>query len=182
MDDDDGEAARFEAVYRETYDQIAAYAARRCESPQDAADVVADTFAIAWRRMGDLPRGREARLWLFGVARRVLADHRRSAVRRRSVELDAEIADLYGDAPDSGVELSAVAQVFRTLSDDDREILSLVAWEGLEREEIATMLGLSRNAVRIRLYRARRRFSRALDEASVRYTHETRMVPARRSL
>ncbi|WP_434096145.1 sigma factor-like helix-turn-helix DNA-binding protein [Streptosporangium roseum] len=75
-----------------------------------------------------------------------------------------------------------IAAVFRSLSDDDRELLSLVAWEGLGREEIATTLGLSRNAVRIRLYRARRRFSRALDEAGVRSTSESRMVPAGRSL
>lgn len=180
---DDG-VARFEAVYRETYDQIAAYAARRCDSPQDAADVVAETFTIAWRRVTELPPGQEARLWLYGVARKVLADHRRSTVRQRlrSVELDAEIADLYGDSPDSGVELSVIGAVFRSLSDDDRELLSLVAWEGLEREEIATMLGLSRNAVRIRLYRARRRFSRALDEAGVRFTSKSQMIPAGRSL
>lgn len=181
---DDDEAARFEAVYRETYDQIAAYAARRCDSPQDAADVVAETFTIAWRRVADLPPGQEARLWLYGVARKVLADHRRSTARQRlrSVELDAEIADLYGDSPGSSVELSVIGAVFRSLPDDDRELLSLVAWEGLGRDEIATMLGLSRNAVRIRLYRARRRFSRALDEASVRFTAKSRMISAGRVL
>ncbi|MEV4378551.1 RNA polymerase sigma factor [Streptosporangium sp. NPDC049644] len=181
---DDDWLARFEAVYRETYHQITAYAVRRCDSPQDAADVVAETFTIAWRRVSELPPGQEARLWLYGVARKVLAGHRRSAARRRqrSVELDTEMADLYGSSPDNGVELSVIAQVFGSLSDDDRELLSLVAWEGLGREEIATMLGLSRNAVRIRLHRARRRFSRALDEAGVRSTTESRMVPAGRSL
>ncbi|MFI6925264.1 RNA polymerase sigma factor [Nonomuraea spiralis] len=182
MDDDDG-AARFEAVYRETFDQIAAYAARRCDSPQDAADVVAETYAIAWRRVADLPPGQEAKLWLYGVARKVLADHRRSTARQRlsSVELDAELADLYGDHSGSSVELNVIGAVFRGLSDDDRELLSLVAWEGLGRDEIAAMLGLSRNAVRIRLYRARRRFSRALDEAGVLFTTASRMIPAGRS-
>ncbi|MFI6293964.1 RNA polymerase sigma factor [Nonomuraea sp. NPDC050790] len=181
--DDDG-VARFEALYRETYDQIAAYAARRCDSPQDAADVVAETFTIAWRRVDELPPGQEARLWLYGVARKVLADHRRSAVRQRlrSVELDAEMADLYGASPDSGIELSMISTVFRSLPDDDRELLSLVAWEGLGREEIAGMLGLSRNAVRIRLYRARKRFSRALDEAGVCFPAKSRTIAAGRSL
>ncbi|MEV4090270.1 RNA polymerase sigma factor [Nonomuraea fuscirosea] len=181
--DDDG-VAGFEAVYRETYDQIAAYAARRCDSPQDAADVVAETFTIAWRRRADLPPGQEARLWLYGVARKVLADHRRSTARQRlsSVELDAELAGFYEDAPGTSVELNAIGAAFRGLPDDDRELLALVAWEGLEREEIAAMLGLSRNAVRIRLYRARRRFSRALDEAGVRFTTSSRMIPAGRSL
>lgn len=60
---------RFEAVYRATYDQILGYAVRRCDSPEDAADVVAETFAIAWRRVERLPEGDEARLWLYGVAR-----------------------------------------------------------------------------------------------------------------
>ncbi|MFC4533437.1 RNA polymerase sigma factor [Sphaerisporangium dianthi] len=177
---DDDEVARFEGVYRETYDQITAYAARRCDSPQDAADVVAETFAIAWRKLAELPPGREARLWLYGVARRVLADHRRKTDRRRvrNVELDAEMADLYSDPPDGGVGVSAVAEVFRGLSDDDRELLSLVAWEGLGRDEIATMLGLSRNAVRIRLHRARRRFSAALDAAEIRTSTHGRMMPA----
>jgi RNA polymerase sigma factor (sigma-70 family) len=181
--DDDG-VARFEAVYRETYDQITAYAACRCDSPQNAADVVAETFAVAWRRIRELPPGQEARLWLYGVARNMLYEHRRSTLRRRTspLELDAEMADLYGDSPESGVELSVISQVFRSLSDDDRELLSLVAWEGLGREEIATMLNLSRNAVRIRLYRARRRFSRALDRAGVQFVRESPMVPAGRSL
>ncbi|WP_433251644.1 RNA polymerase sigma factor [Streptosporangium sp. CA-135522] len=181
---DDERLARFEAVYRETYGQITAYAARRCDSPQDAADVVAETFTVAWRRMDELPAGEEATPWLYGVARRVLANHRRGEVRRqaRSIELDAEMADLYGESPDSGVELKAITQVFRTLTDDDRELLSLVAWEGLDREQIATTLGLSRNAVRIRLHRARKRFSRALAEADVRFPAESRLVPAERSL
>ncbi|WP_371783206.1 RNA polymerase sigma factor [Streptosporangium subroseum] len=181
---DDERPARFESVYREAYGQITAYAARRCDSPQDAADVVAETFVVAWRRIDELPPGEEATPWLYGVARKVLANHRRGEVRRqaRSVELDAEMADLYGDSPDSGIELSVIAQVFRTLSDDDRELLSLVAWEGLDREEIAAALDLSRNAVRIRLYRARRRFSHALTEAGVQLTSESRLVPAERSL
>jgi RNA polymerase sigma factor (sigma-70 family) len=182
----DERLARFETVYRETYGLITAYAARRCDSPQDAADVVAETFTIAWRRVDQLPPGQEATLWLYGVARKVLANHRRGEVRRqaRSVELDDEMADLYGDSPESRAELAAIAQVFRTLPDDDRELLSMVAWEGLDREEIATALGLSRNAVRIRLYRARRRFARALSDADIRLTSEgrSRLLPAERSL
>ncbi|NUW35982.1 RNA polymerase sigma factor [Nonomuraea sp. SMC257] len=175
---------RFEAVYTATYDRITAYAARRCDSPQDAADVVAETFVIVWRKIDELPPGAEARLWVYGVARNVLADHRRGALRRqaRHRDLDAEMADLHGDPADHSVERSAIAQAFRTLPDDDRELLALVAWEGLDREEIATMLGLSRNAVRIRLHRARRRFSRALDEAEVRRALTDTVVPVGRSL
>lgn len=176
----DSDLARFESVYRETYGLITAYAARRCDSPQDAADVVAETYAIAWRRIGEVPDGEQATLWLYGVARKVLANHYRVEVRRQSlsVELDAEMADLYQAAPDSGVELAAIAHIFRTLPEADRELLSLVAWEGLDRNQIATMLGVSRNAVRIRLHRARRRFARALAEADVHFEPEGRLAPA----
>lgn len=53
------------------------------DDPADAADAVAETFLVAWRRLGEVPDGREARLWLFGVCRRVLANHRRGELRRR---------------------------------------------------------------------------------------------------
>ncbi|SEG19507.1 RNA polymerase sigma-70 factor, ECF subfamily [Nonomuraea solani] len=181
---DDERLARFEAVYRETYGQITAYAVRRCDSPQDAADVVAETFTIAWRRMDDLPSGEEATLWLYGVARNVLANHHRSEGRRkaRSAELDVRMADRYADSPESRLEREAITQIFRTLTDDDRELLALVAWEGLDPKGIATALGLSRNVVRVRLHRARRRFSRALTEAGICSTPESRLAPAERSL
>jgi DNA-directed RNA polymerase specialized sigma24 family protein len=68
----------FAAVYAKTYRSLLGYALRRCHSPDDAADVVAETFTIAWRRAADLPAGDEARLWLYGVARRVLANHLRT--------------------------------------------------------------------------------------------------------
>ncbi|MEU1722850.1 RNA polymerase sigma factor [Nonomuraea sp. NPDC005692] len=181
---DDERSARFTAVYNQAYGQITAYAVRRCDSPQDAADVVAETFTVAWRRVDELPESPEATLWLYGVARKVLANHHRGDNRRRerTAELDAELADRYGHSPETQVELDAIGRAFRSLSDDDRELLSLVAWEGLEREEIATALGLSRNAVRIRLHRARKRLSRALTSAGVHVTAESRLVPAERPL
>ncbi len=170
---DEERTARFEAVYTDTYEQILGYATRRCDTAEDAADVVAETFVIAWRKIDALPSGTESRLWLYGVARNVLANHRRGLVRRRSrqVELDTDIADLYAYSPEGSVELGAIARTFRELSDDDRELLSLVAWEGLDHGEIARVLDCSRNAVRVRLHRARRRFSKALATAGVSANH-----------
>ncbi|MGP3920165.1 RNA polymerase sigma factor [Nonomuraea sp. 10N515B] len=164
---------RFEAVYTQTYEHILGYAMRRCDSPEDAADVVAETFAIAWRRVDALPSGGEARLWLYGIARNVLANHRRGQHRRqaRHVALDADIADLYARSPESDIELSTITRALRELSEDDRELISLVAWEGLDRAQIASVLGCSRNAVRIRLHRARKRLSKALALAGVSVNH-----------
>ncbi|TYB61420.1 RNA polymerase sigma factor [Nonomuraea sp. PA05] len=158
---------RFEAVYKQTYEHILGYAVRRCESPEDAADVVAETFAIAWRRFDALPAGGEARLWLYGVARNVLANHRRGLARHRHAELDHDVADLYAHSPESSVELSAIARAFHELPESDRELISLLAWEGLDPGEIAKVLGCSRNAVRIRVHRARKRLSKALAGAGV---------------
>ncbi|MFD0887023.1 RNA polymerase sigma factor [Streptosporangium algeriense] len=161
---DDDRKSRFETVYLQTYERILGYAMRRCDSPEDAADVVAETFTIAWRRMDALPDGPSARLWLYGVARNVLANHRRGQARQRSrnVALDRDIADLYGRPSEDGPELAEIGRAFRRLPEDDRELLSLLAWEGLDHGEIAEVLGCSRNAVRVRLHRARRRLSKAL--------------------
>jgi RNA polymerase sigma factor (sigma-70 family) len=170
---DDDRKTRFEAVYTETYERILGYAVRRCDSPDDAADVVAETFAIAWQRVDTLPAGDEARLWLYGVARNVLANHHRRQVRHRhrSVTLDTDVADLYGFSPEGSVELSAIAKEFRALAEDDQELISLVAWEGLDHGQIAKVLGCSRNAVRIRLHRARKRLSKALAGAGISVNH-----------
>ncbi|MGW2146500.1 RNA polymerase sigma factor [Nonomuraea bangladeshensis] len=156
--------SRFEAVYRRTYEQILGYAVRRCSSPEDAADVVAETYVIAWRRMTELPDGDAGRLWLYGVARRVLANHRRSERRRltRHTELTDEIEKLYA-APSPDGEQHGVDDAMDLLADSDRELLALALWEGLDPGEIATVLGCSRNAARIRLHRARRRFAKALE-------------------
>ncbi|WP_336206396.1 RNA polymerase sigma factor [Nonomuraea sp. LPB2021202275-12-8] len=169
----DNRKNRFEAVYLQTYERILGYATRRCDSPHDAADVVAETYAIAWRRFDSLPENGEARLWLYGVARNVLANHRRGVARHRhrSVELDTDVADLYARSPESSVELNAITRALRELPEDDRELISLVAWEGLDHGEIAKVLGCSRNAVRIRLYRARKRLSKALAVAGVSVSH-----------
>lgn len=166
---DEDRTARFEAIYVATFGPLLGYAVRRCECAEDAADVVAETFAIAWRRLDAIPPGEQARLWLYGVARNVLANHRRRLARREglSAALAAELAGVYQPSTEDSVELGVVGQVFRGLPDADRELLALVAWEGLDHAEIATVLGCSRNAVRIRLHRARKRLTGELAAAGV---------------
>lgn len=161
------EQARFEALYTGTFARLLGFAARRCDCTEDAADVVAETFAVAWRRLDAVPAGDQAVLWLYGVARNVLANHRRGVARRRGLvlALAAEITEQHAPGPAESAGDDAVGRAFRGLPDDDRELLALVAWEGLDHGEIATVLGCSRNAVRIRLHRARKRLSRALDAA-----------------
>ncbi|MFD1536744.1 RNA polymerase sigma factor [Nonomuraea guangzhouensis] len=163
---------RFSAMYRQTYEQLLGYAIRRCSSPEDAADVVAETYVIAWRRMAEFPDGEAGRLWLYGVARRVLANHRRGERRRatRHAELTAEARALYTTpSPQTGPD--DVGEAMDLLSEDDRELLALAVWEELDPGEIAKVLGCSRNAARIRLYRARKRFAKALEKIRPSIAH-----------
>ncbi|MFF3441932.1 RNA polymerase sigma factor [Streptosporangium sp. NPDC002721] len=160
---------RFVQIYEHAYRPILGYVLRRCQNTDDAADVVAETFAVAWRRIDEIPPGDEARLWLYGVARRALANHRRGELRheRRTAALREQIAAspaLSGPPP---AEYTQLGRVFRSLNDDDRELLSLVAWERLDTEQVARTLGITRNAVRVRLHRARKRFTHALDDAGI---------------
>jgi RNA polymerase sigma factor (sigma-70 family) len=160
--DPDRRAHRFEEIYAANCGPILGYVLRRTDSPDDAADVIAETFLTAWRRLDLVPPGDEARLWLYGVARRVLANYRRGE-RRRAVLADrlrAELAASSWPAPYTG-ELAEFAAAYRSLPEPDRELLALVGWEGLDRGQAAAVLGCSQNAVRIRLHRARRRLADA---------------------
>src|SRR5262245_18961541 len=155
---------RFEQVFAAHHDVLLAYLLRRTSTTDDAADVLAETFLIAWRRLDQVPAGGEARPWLYGVARGVLANHRRGENRRAALtdKLRGELAAT-GPSPGAEIASGAAGDAFRRLPERDREVLALTAWEELTPAEIAVVLGCSRNAVRIRLHRARRRFTRLLD-------------------
>ncbi|GAA1537785.1 sigma-70 family RNA polymerase sigma factor [Actinomadura kijaniata] len=166
MDQASGDRARFEALYAAHHEAVARYALRRTASSDDAVDVLGETFLIAWRRLDDVPDGDGARLWLYGVARRVLANHRRGAARRELLltRLRAEFAEA---APERHGAAAEIRAAFARLSGEDRELLSLTGWEGLTPEQAATVLGRRAATVRVRLHRARKRFARALADEGV---------------
>lgn len=164
--------ARFRRLYDDNYERILGYALRRTVSADDAADVVAETFLAAWRRLGDVPSGDRARMWLYGTARRVLANHHRGRRRQdrlvdrvgtRLVPVDGA-APAVRDHPEADVITAAFAQ----LSDTDRDLLLLVGWEGLDHGQLAEVMGCRRATVRVRLHRARRRFARELEAAGLK--------------
>lgn len=161
----DDRRERFEAAFSDNYDAIVGYALRRTD-PDSAQEVVAETFLVAWRRVDDLPA--EPRPWLYGIARRVLANHRRGAARREALTALLTEHPHVDDPPDGRV-LEALASLRST----DREALMLTAWDGLDRREAAAALGCSPATFAVRLHRARRRLVRELaDEGG----------PARRSV
>jgi RNA polymerase sigma factor (sigma-70 family) len=157
--------ARFRELYAEHRGEILAYALRRVADPEDAADVLAETFLVAWRRFDDLPSRGQARYWLIGVARRALANQRRGDDRRSKLverlrtELAADLVPMRAETSDGGEVLAALA----TLEAADQELLRLNAWEGFGPSEAASVLGISSVAARSRLHRARRRLRLALD-------------------
>jgi RNA polymerase sigma factor (sigma-70 family) len=156
---EDERCIRFRALYEANYDRILGYALRRVPHA-DALDVVAETFTVAWRRLAHVPDGDEARLWLYGTARRVLANHQRAARRRE--RLHGRLADVVATGPAEPTR-GVAAAAFARLRPAEREVLALVAWEGLDARELGRVIGCSTNAARIRLHRARKRLIEELD-------------------
>lgn len=159
--------ARLERLYAEHGRAVLAYAVRRAPEAQDAADVVAETFVVAWRRLAEVPLGEAARLWLYGVARNVLANQRRAERRRERLaeRLRQELPYALEDVPPASMDAGAVTSALAELGPDDQEILRLSGWEELAPSEIATVLGISKIAARSRLHRARHRLRSALQRA-----------------
>lgn len=153
----------FEAMFRGTYEHVFAYALRRADAAE-AEDVVAETYLTAWRRFDAVPA--DALPWLYGVARRVLANTRRST--RRRAQLRARLAGEYSAVvPDPGnqlIESALMRLALARLSNKDREALMLVAWEGLDNERASIVLGVSTAAFAVRLHRARRRLDAEFDK------------------
>ncbi len=160
-----GAGERFQAAYDAYAPDVAAYALRR-RGAVDAADVVAETFVSAWRRRQEMPEEPATRAWLLGVARRIIAAQAKG--ERREAELAERLAEQFGQrygavAPIERLEqISIIGAAIERLSENDRELLLLVAWEQLQPAEIGALLGLPGPVVRKRLERARKRLRRHL--------------------
>jgi RNA polymerase sigma-70 factor (ECF subfamily) len=135
---------------------VLAYLARRVSPVEDAADLYSQVLTITWQKLRAVPADdREAFAWMLGVARRCLANHRRGLMRRSALadrlrdEVRAAVTE-----PDEGARVDA-ERTLATLSDADRELVTLVYWEGLSCAEAAQVLGVSGAAARKRLERAR---------------------------
>lgn len=155
------ESQRFTTMYDECRQRVWAYVVSQA-GRQIADEVVSETFAIAWRRFDDIPE--PALPWLLGVARNVLRDNVRAEIRRESLarELRAWTAE---DHADQVAERLAVMTALASLNQDERELLILVAWQGLTPREAARVIGCSAATFRVRLHRARKRLVHAMKSA-----------------
>jgi RNA polymerase sigma factor (sigma-70 family) len=165
QDEVDHREERFRALFDDHFRAILAFALRRSPTTVEAADVAAETMLVAWRRIDDVPRGDQARPWLFGVARRVLANtHRAGRRRSRLVERLGQRLDdgLVLGAADSIGTTDAVTTALSRLDAHDRELLQLVAWDGLTPGDLAVVLDIPPATARTRLHRARLRLRTVL--------------------
>ena len=152
----------FSELYEQFAGRVLAYA-RRHAGRDDAEDVVAETFHVAWRRRDVVPE--EPLPWLIGVAHNVLRSQLRTARRTTPADTLERLADVAGDSQEVGVERRLeLVQLLAKLPDHEREALLLVAWDDLSADQAARVLGISAGAVRVRIHRARKRLQ-AVKEA-----------------
>ena len=162
---------RFRTIYDAHYGAVRNYCLRRLP-PADVGDVMAEVFTIVWRKMADAPTSDEVLPWIYGVARHVLANQRRGT--RRGLRLVAKI----GAQPvetDPGPEPVVVRReadrvmlaALDQLRPEEQELLRLRAWEQLSSARIGEVLGISADAVDMRLARARRKLERLVNDGSI---------------
>lgn len=149
--------ARFDRIFDEHARAVLAYCLRR-SSPADANDALSEVFVVVWRRLDVVP-ATGTRPWLYGVARRVLANQRRSAGRREKladvIRLDRPAAAPAAETISIGrSQDQIVSDAVQRLPESDREVLTLIAWEGLTRAEAAEVVGCSPEAAKKRYQRA----------------------------
>lgn len=155
---------RFDSLFETHYVAVYRYCLRRL-GRSDGEDAAADVFAIAWRRLDQVPAAEATRAWLLGVAYRVVGNHYRS--RRRRAQLSDRLLterQVPDDPESSGdVEIELLHRALESLRKGDRELLRMSSWDGLSNGEIAAVIGIKENAIDQRLFRARSRLRNRLD-------------------
>lgn len=157
--------ARFRGLWSAHAPRVHAYAMRHVD-PDTAQEVVAETFLVAWRRLGEVPA--EALPWLIVVARNTIANARRSHRRQRVLHDELTRLEQVSPAPGTGaddlaVERATMLRGLAALSPADREMLLLVSWDGLTSAQAAAVHGVTVPTFQVRLHRARRRLARLVD-------------------
>lgn len=156
-----------ESLYRSHHDRVRSYAVRRI-GPDQVDDVVAATFAVAWRRMAELPPTEPARTWwLFRTVHYVTLNVQRAEERVRALQQRIDEGQLrpLADAADEHLEGHLepyLVEALMELSPKDRYVLIASVWEEHTAAELAAALGCSPGAARTRLSRARTKLRRLL--------------------
>ncbi|MGH8927501.1 MAG: RNA polymerase sigma factor [Acidimicrobiia bacterium] len=168
-----GDPDAFAMFFRRHVSPVTLYGVRRCSDPDDVGDLVAETFLVALQASGRyIPETDTALPWLFGIARRILAKQRRRQAGTKRLLVKATNAQLLFTASEEDAVAAAIdaarqapmlEAALAALTTNEREVLELVAYDGLSPSEVASILNLSPNAARLRLSRARRHLRQMLD-------------------
>jgi RNA polymerase sigma factor (sigma-70 family) len=151
----------FTGLYADHYPDVVRYGIRRLADADTSAELAQEVFEVAWRRRRDVPDN--GLPWLYGVARRLLANRWRAGRTRPPTQALTDAVHATDAFEPSSVAIVAdLHAALATLSETDQEILRLIGWEQLTVAEAAVVLGSTRTATKVRLHRARRRFAAAL--------------------
>lgn len=177
--------AQFDALYRKYVAQVYSFAFHELRDHAAAEDATEQTFlralaalsrfeeraAVRPGRQGD-PAASTFRVWLFRIARNVIANDRRRARRHPTAPIDGIDADADGPNPEADLarreEASAAWAAVSRLPDDRRRAVVLRFVEEMSAAEIAAVLDRSEGAVRVLIHRALRAVARDLDSARPR--------------
>jgi RNA polymerase sigma-70 factor (ECF subfamily) len=173
------EAPTFDEVYREHFRFAWRIARRLGVEPAFLEDVVQEAFVVVHRRLGDFAGRSALKSWLYGIVRRVVADHRRSLRRKPTAATAAHVSGLDemqdprdpgARTPDGCVEQAEQVKLLRRLLDaldeEKREVFVLAELEEMTVAQIAEALGANANTIASRLRAARRAFEEALEAAT----------------
>lgn len=163
MDHDAAAKARFEQLWKDHHAALYAFARRRLDDEQAAGEVVSEAFLVAWRRLEHVPD--QPRPWLFGVARKLIANQLRGERRRRALEIKLVATERGSRTPipaDADELADAALAALARLKPADQEVLALTVWEELRPREAATVLGISAARFSVRLHRAKQRLRKEM--------------------
>jgi RNA polymerase sigma-70 factor (ECF subfamily) len=151
-----GDASSWEALYRQVYPAMIAYAERRLGMGEEARDAVSEALTRAVAGVDRLSSsGATPQAWFFGILRHVVIDQQRWNYRHRSPKMSREIVDAEPvEVIVMAEEALAVRTAFEQLPEHDREVLELRVVAGLSSEETGSVLGMQAGAVRMAQARA----------------------------
>ncbi|WP_219819592.1 sigma-70 family RNA polymerase sigma factor [Pseudoclavibacter sp. Z016] len=159
----DQREATIEALHQANAADLLSYFGRRVSIPADAADLLSETFVVAWRRVDHMPSNPEqARMWLFGVARRVHANAVRGSLRR--TDLTLKLRRQLETQPLAAIDSTTleVREALGQLPVDQSELVRLILWDGFTLPQAASILDISESTARGRYQRARIRLRELL--------------------
>jgi RNA polymerase sigma factor (sigma-70 family) len=153
----------FEALYRESRDDVYAYVAGLLRDRSAAEEVTSQAFERAWRKRKQVDRKRGTpRAWLFGIARNAALDELRRRGRHSSTE--PEVPDPVANPAEAAIDRAVLQQALDSLSGRERELVALKYFAGLSNAEIATVIRTSETNAGSRLHRVIEKLRRSIDE------------------